>query len=172
MSWESPKIEMLIEFLSFHQNWEPSYVRQKLLSMLSTIYLREKATGRGEALLHNQYEFDSIHRTKMRYGHQLFVVKWRKVTGDVAGSAIKRVPTEQTDQEPWESDEVEEPVDLLDEADVPLIHVDDGNWFLLTDEDMELVRAAFPKEVDQFLREKVPIAVPCLLLLSLFYNAT
>lgn len=155
MSWESPKIEMLIDFLSFHQNWEPSFIRQKLLSMLSTIYLRVKATDRGEALLHNQYEFDSIQRMKMRYGRQLFVVKWRKVTNDVAGSDINRVPTEQTDLEPRGSDEVEESVDLLDEADAPLIHVDDGNWFLLTDEDMGLVRAAFPEEVDRFLREKV-----------------
>ncbi|OWM88286.1 flap endonuclease GEN-like 1 [Punica granatum] len=154
MSWESPKIEMLIDFLSLHQNWEPSYIRQKLFSMLSTIYLRDKAMDRGEDLLHGQYAFDSIQRVKMRYGHRFFVVKWKRAANDFAGSTIYRVHAEQASLEPQEFDEVEELVDLLDETDVPLVHVDDGNCFLLSDEDMELVRAAFPQEADRFLQEK------------------
>ncbi|KAK4747399.1 hypothetical protein SAY87_013985 [Trapa incisa] len=156
VSWESPKTEMLIDFLSFHQNWEPSFIRKKLFSMLSTIYLRNKAINREEFLLYDQYKFDSIQRSKMRYGHHLFVIRWRKITNDVTGSVMSGVPAEQqTDPRIPDSDEVEESVDLLDDANIPLIyHVDDENWFLLTDEDVELVRAAFPKEVDQFLREK------------------
>lgn len=116
--------------------------------MLSTIYLREVAAKKAKILLHKQYEFDSIQRIKTRYGHQFYVVKWRKSAQNIIvfdeNCASKDFSTPQ---------DIDECDDVYDE---PVIHVDDGECFLLTDEDMDLVKAAFPEEVDRFLWEKVP----------------
>nr|POF08927.1 flap endonuclease gen-like 1 [Quercus suber] len=43
ISWGSPNTEMLVDFLAFHQHWEPSYIRRMMLPMLSTVFLREMA---------------------------------------------------------------------------------------------------------------------------------
>lgn len=152
ISWGSPKTELLVDFLAFHQMWEPSYIRQRILPMLSTIYLREMATEPVKTLLYDQYEFDSIDRVKMRYGHQFYIIKWKK-----AAPARSDV-TNATASEEFNSQrviDVDDFVNQLDELDVPKIHVDGGCHFLLTDENMELVHAAFPEEVDRFLQEKV-----------------
>lgn len=45
--------------------------------------------------------------------------------------------------------------ELLDEPDVPQVLTDDGCCFLLTDEDIQLVSAAFPKETARFQEEQV-----------------
>ncbi|KAF8379409.1 hypothetical protein HHK36_028844 [Tetracentron sinense] len=153
LSWENPKIEPLVDFLSFHQRWEPSYVRQRMLPMLSTIFLREMASSTTERLLYGQYEFNSIQRVKVRFGHQLYVVSWKKAA-PAMNSVIHTIPTEESDLQQGGLMEVSESIDLLDEPDVPQIHVDDGCWFLLTDENMELVQAAFPEKVSSFLQEK------------------
>ncbi|KAJ0052624.1 hypothetical protein Pint_00336 [Pistacia integerrima] len=152
ISWESPKTEMVVDFLVFHQLWEPSYIRQRILPMLSTIYLREMATNPVKTLLYGQYEFHSIQRVKTRYGHQSYVVKWKKAAC-ATGNVMYAVPVEDSESH-QECMEVNESVDLLDESNSPQIYVDDGCWFLLTDEDMDLVHSAFPGEVDIFLREK------------------
>ncbi|XP_059634089.1 flap endonuclease GEN-like 1 [Cornus florida] len=152
VSWESPKTDFLVDYLSYHQHWEPSYTRQRMLPMLSTIFLRELASNPTNDMLYGQYEFDSIQRVKKRYGHQFYVVKWKKASCAM-GDAIYAVASEVSDTQ-HESREHDEPIDLLDEADVPQISVDDGHWFLLTDEDMDLVQAAFPEKVAQFLEEK------------------
>ncbi|CBI38844.3 flap endonuclease GEN-like 1 [Vitis vinifera] len=152
ISWESPKTEVLVDFLAYHQHWEPSYIRQRMLPMLSTIFFREKALNPTNTLLYGQYEFDSIQRVKVRFGHQFFVVKWKKAVHAMASVAYT-IPGD-SDIEQEKLTEVDESIDLLDECNVPQIHVDDGCWFLLTDENMDLVRAAFPEEVNRFLLEK------------------
>ncbi|TQE04542.1 hypothetical protein C1H46_009849 [Malus baccata] len=50
--------------------------------------------------------------------------------------------------------EVDESLSPLDESDVPTTDISGGCCFLLTDENMDLVHAAFPVEVDRFLQEK------------------
>ncbi|KAF5733000.1 flap endonuclease GEN-like 1-like isoform X2 [Tripterygium wilfordii] len=152
ISWGSPNTEMLVDFLVFHQHWEPAYIRQRMLPMLSTIYLREIETMPDRTLLCGQYEFDSILRVKMRYGHQVYVVKWKKAT-PIMGSALYPIPVEDSYIDEGVSIESDESTDLL-EDDAPQIHVDAGHCFLLTDENMELVSAAFPVEVDRFLKDK------------------
>lgn len=159
LSWGNPKIGTLVEFLSYHQRWEPSFVRQRMLPMLSTIFLREMASNPNNSLLLcDQYKFHSIQRVKVKYGHQFYLVKWNKAT-PYANDALYAITNEQADPQQSESDRVDESIDalddLLDEADVPHILVDDGTWFLLTDENKELVQAAFPDQVEQFLEEKV-----------------
>ncbi|CAN6711177.1 unnamed protein product [Malus baccata var. baccata] len=136
VSWESPKTEMLVQFLTYHQRWEPSYIRQRMLPRLSTIF-REMAKNPVKSLLYGQYdEFNSIDRLKIRYGHQFYV---------------------ESDMQQDDVMEVDESLSPLDESDVPTTDISGGCCFLLTDENMDLVHAAFPVEVDRFLQEKLNI---------------
>ncbi|TYK24473.1 flap endonuclease GEN-like 1 [Cucumis melo var. makuwa] len=153
LSWGSPRTELLVDFLVFHLQWEPSYIRQRMLPMLSTIFLREMANNPIQTLLFGQYEFDSILREKIRFGHSFYVVKWKK-----AVPAISNVMYEDSLGEfgtgPEDAIDVDEAVDLTDEFDSPKIHIQDGCSFLLTDENMELVGAAYPEQAAKFLQEK------------------
>ncbi|XP_019161085.1 PREDICTED: flap endonuclease GEN-like 1 isoform X2 [Ipomoea nil] len=78
ISWTNPKTEMLVDYLAYHQHWEPSYTRKRMLPMLSTLFLRDIASNSENLLLCGQYEFDYIKRVKTRYGHQFYVVIWKK----------------------------------------------------------------------------------------------
>ncbi|KAK8504120.1 hypothetical protein V6N13_132060 [Hibiscus sabdariffa] len=151
LEWGDPKTELVADFLSYHyQSWKPSYIRQRMLPMLSTMYLREMARNPNKSLLVGQYEFHSIQRVKIRYGHQSYVVKWKKAISDELSCAV---PVEQSNMEEEEFLEVdEEPIVLLDESIEPQIHVD-GCW-ILTDEIPELVHSAFPEEGAIFRQEK------------------
>ncbi|XP_011035441.1 PREDICTED: flap endonuclease GEN-like 1 isoform X2 [Populus euphratica] len=153
LSWRCPETEILVDFLDFHQHWEPSYVRQRMLPMLSTIYLREMAAKPEKTMLYGQYVFDSIQRVKIRYGHQCYVIRWRKVTS-TAGSIVCTNSVEEYDKPQEEIVEIDEFIDHLDEDTAPQIHVDDECCFLLTDENMELIRSAFPEDVERFWHEK------------------
>lgn len=156
--WQSPKTEMLVDLLAYRLSWKPSYIRQRMLSMLSTIFLREMASNPTKTLLYGQYEFDSVQRVKTRIGHQYFVVKWKKPSHAMISIdhtvTVEESDTQQEEPDAQQEEVMEESTDLLDEPNVPQIEINDGCLFLLTDEDMELVRAAFPKEVDRFLQEK------------------
>jgi len=140
---------MLIDFLNFHQRWDPSYIRRTMFPMMSTIFLRDMSTTpTGETLLFGQYEFDSVERVKMRYGYQFYVVKWKRAGVNINTS---KVPSNESSAQ-QDVVELDEMVDLLDDA--PEIHVD-GCSFLFTDENMDLVGTAFPAEVKSFLQEQV-----------------
>lgn len=146
LCWEAPNVDVLVDFLNYHQKWEPSYTRQRILPMLSTNFLREMASNPTDKLLHEQFVFDSIHRVKIKFGHQLYVVKWKKATPAAGNSTYTII-----------SEDSAECIHIIDEPDITEIQFSssDGCSFMLTDEDMELVRAAFPEKVNQFLREKV-----------------
>ncbi|AEE27345.1 Flap endonuclease GEN-like 1 [Arabidopsis thaliana] len=151
MSWGTPDTGMLVDLMVFKLHWDPSYVRKMLLPMLSTIYLREKARNNtGYALLCDQYEFHSIKCIKTRYGHQSFVIRWRKPKSTSGYS--------HSHSEPEESivvlEEEEESVDPLDGLNEPQVQNDNGDCFLLTDECIGLVQSAFPDETEHFLHEK------------------
>ncbi|KAM0945424.1 putative spleen exonuclease [Dioscorea sansibarensis] len=153
LRWDYPKVEHLVDFLTFNMQWEPSYIRQRMLPMLSTIYLREMAsTQNRDMLLYDQYEFHSIQRVKIRYGHRYYLVKWKRTTNSV-GYVNYATQSEHTEFKA-EALGATESTDLSDEPDVPRILIDDGCWFLLTDENIGLVQAAFPDKVDKFTQEK------------------
>uniref|UniRef100_A0A0D9XFT5 Flap endonuclease GEN-like 1 n=1 Tax=Leersia perrieri TaxID=77586 RepID=A0A0D9XFT5_9ORYZ len=172
LTWNEPNVEVLVDFLSFKQNWEPAYIRQRMLPMLSTIYLREMASSPSKSfLLYDQYKFHSIQRIKIRYGHPYYLVKWMKVTRSTISIDSPNKQTElegkndkvvvlDGDDEAVVSDEEEEATmdsqstELLDEPDVPQVLDDDKSWFLLTDEDIQLVNAAFPDEAQRFQEEQ------------------
>lgn len=124
-----------------------------MLPMLSTIFLREMPTHLAKSLLYEQYDFDSIDRVKVRYGHKSYVIKWRKAAmrlGSVSDTTLSRESGMQQD-----AVDIHETVDILDELDAPMIQLNEGCQFLFTDENVELIQAAFPEEVERFLREKV-----------------
>ncbi|XP_038876412.1 flap endonuclease GEN-like 1 isoform X2 [Benincasa hispida] len=153
LSWGSPRTEMLVDFLVFHLRWEPSYIRQRMLPMLSTIFLREMANNPIQTLLYGQYEFDSILREKIRYGHPFYVVKWKKAVPTLS-NVIYEGSSEGFGTGPDDAIDIDETVDLTDESDSPKIHIQDGCSFLLTDENIDLVGAAYPEQAANFLQEK------------------
>ncbi|XVE73935.1 hypothetical protein DITRI_Ditri11bG0158700 [Diplodiscus trichospermus] len=150
LAWRDPKTELIVDFIAYHQSWQRSYVRQQMLPMLSTMYLREMARNPNKTLLGGQYEFHSIQRVKIRYGHQSYVVKWKKAISDELSRAVSVEQSNMLEEECMEVGD--EPIDLLDESIDPQILVD-GCW-VLTDESPELVHSAFPEEVIKFRREK------------------
>ncbi|CAI8613083.1 unnamed protein product [Vicia faba] len=151
ISWERPKIELLIDFLNFHQNWDPSYIRRIMFPMMSTIFLREMATTTTtDSLLFGQFEFNSVKRVKTRYGYQIYVVKWKRAMGNIASKTLSSQSGTQEDA----IDVDDDTVDLLDDCDSPEICEEDGCSFLLTDENMDLVGAAYPEEVRRFWHEQ------------------
>ncbi|KAL6965098.1 hypothetical protein U1Q18_036153 [Sarracenia purpurea var. burkii] len=152
LAWENPKTEMLVDYLAFHQHWDPSYTRQRMLPILSTIFFREMASNPKPYLLYDQYGFDSIQRVKMRFGHKCFVVNWKKAA-PAMNNTIYSVAAEEINLQP-EANELDELIDPLDEVDTPQICLDGGCWYLSTDENIELVKAAFPDKVDLFFKEK------------------
>ncbi|KAL0397840.1 UNVERIFIED_CONTAM: Flap endonuclease GEN-like 1 [Sesamum calycinum] len=94
---------------------------------------------------------DCIQRVKIRYGHEFYVVNWKKAAS-VCTDVVCTIPEGSDTQQ--ESAELDESLDLLEETDVPYIHIDSGGCFLSTDEDIELVQKAFPQKAGQFLKEK------------------
>jgi flap endonuclease GEN len=167
LSWSKPDVEALVDLLSYKQNWEPSYIRQRMLPMLSTIYLREVASSPSTPLLLcDQYEFGSIQRIKIRHGHPYYLVKWKRATRGMNSNMSSKKPVTEgetcseimvLDEDDDEDEVVCESAELLDEPDVPQVLIDDGCSFLLTDEDIQLVGAAFPKETARFQEEQVCI---------------
>ncbi|KAH6789509.1 5'-3' exonuclease family protein [Perilla frutescens var. frutescens] len=150
VQWASPDTGMLVDYLAYQQNWEPSYIRQRLLPMLSTIYLRDMASCPTSNLLYGLYKFHGIQRVKIRYGHQSYVVKWKKAATSL-NDAVHPIPEESDLQSAVDLDES---LDLVEDTDGPYIHIDNGDGSLSTDEDMELVQKAFPEEAYQFLKDK------------------
>ncbi|KAK3129676.1 hypothetical protein QOZ80_6BG0483170 [Eleusine coracana subsp. coracana] len=164
LSWNKPDVEALVDLLTYKQNWEPSYIRQTMLPMLSTIYLRDMASSPSTPLLlYDQYEFHSVQRIKIRYGYPYYLVKWKRATrGMISSVSTKKSDMEGemneeiviSDDEEEEATMASESPELLDEPDVPQVLSDDSCTFLLTDEDIQLVSAAFPKEAKRFQEEQ------------------
>ncbi|VAI20018.1 unnamed protein product [Triticum turgidum subsp. durum] len=165
LEWNEPKVDDLVDLLTYMQNWEPSYVRQHMLPMLSTIYLRRMASSPCKSLLLcDQYEFHSIQRIKIKHGHPYYLVKWKRATGGiVSGGASHNKPELDgeshaevvvlDDDEEEEEEEATvniESADSLDEPDLPQVLRDDDQVYLLTDEDIQLVSAAFPNDARRF----------------------
>ncbi|KAL6845983.1 hypothetical protein ACP4OV_023431 [Aristida adscensionis] len=163
LSWNKPDVEALVDFLTYTQNWEPSYIRQRMLPMLSTIYLREVASSLSKpSLLCDQYEFHSIQRIKIRYGYPYYLVKWKSATHVLSSNVSTEKPEMEgevgtgvmvLDDDDDDDDAVAcESPEMLDEPDVPQVCTDDSS--LLTDEDIQLVTVAFPEETQRFQEEQ------------------
>ncbi|KAI3693338.1 hypothetical protein L6452_33173 [Arctium lappa] len=148
ISWKKPNTETLVDYVAYKLNWEPSFIRQKLFPLLSTVFLRSIAKNQETDSLFGQYEFDFIQRTKMRFGHTFYVVIWKK-SAKTVDDRIHKTRSEEGD---GVEKDLDEPDDVFDEPDVTNVRVDNG--CLMTDENMDLVIAAYPEKVDQFMQEK------------------
>jgi flap endonuclease GEN len=127
-----------------------------MLPMQSTIYLRKIADNPSieQPLLCKQYEFDTIQRVKIERGHPYYLVKWRRAISSnkfVERSSEESIIVEQTD--PIEINDPDD--DLFDKPVLPELIGDDKSWYVLTDENLELVQAAFPKAVERFHEKQV-----------------
>lgn len=155
--WNKPDMGRLVDFLTYHQKWQPSYIRRRTLPILSTIFFRQIGLNPNkDMLLADQYQFHSILRVKIKHGHPCYLIKWKK-----AGcTTIAVIDTQDTSSN--EAVEIEESgdndlrefSDIVEEPDAPEIFVEAGSWYLLTEENIELVQAAFPEVVEQFMEEK------------------
>lgn len=138
ISWKNPNTEMLIDFISFKLNWEPSFTRHKLFPFLSTIFLRNTAKNQETEVFFGQYAFDFIQRTKIRFGHMFYVVTWSKYAQIVNNNV------------PFEESQIQEE----DDENVNNVCVDKDNGCVMTDENMDLVMAAYPEKVHHFIQQK------------------
>ncbi|VAI20019.1 unnamed protein product [Triticum turgidum subsp. durum] len=148
LEWNEPKVDDLVDLLTYMQNWEPSMASSPCKSLL----------------LCDQYEFHSIQRIKIKHGHPYYLVKWKRATGGiVSGGASHNKPELDgeshaevvvlDDDEEEEEEEATvniESADSLDEPDLPQVLRDDDQVYLLTDEDIQLVSAAFPNDARRF----------------------
>ncbi|KAM0878937.1 hypothetical protein ACQ4PT_034574 [Festuca glaucescens] len=101
-------------------------------------------------------------RIKIRYGHPYYLVKWKRATrGMLSGGVSDKKPELDGESEAevivLDDDDGEEEAtvncesaDSLDEPELPQVLRDDNGTFLLTDEDIQLVDAAFPNEARRF----------------------
>lgn len=163
LSWKNLQIDALVDFLAYYLNWKPCYARQCILPILSTIFLREKASDpKDDMLLFGQYKFHSIHREKVRYKFACYVVKWKRDMPNLPVSA-ENGPFEESDALPIVETSVTNGLhpSLDDEPDIPEVLIEEGCSFLLSEENTILVESAFPNEVSRYLREKVryPISI-------------
>ncbi|XP_078446083.1 5'-3' exonuclease family protein [Wolffia australiana] len=152
LQWREPKMEDLADFMSYYLNWNPSYTRQRVLPMLTTIFLRQAADHPGrESLLCSQYKFHSIQRKKTRFSHPFYVVKWKRLPPSLTSPSVELPGGQPVD---FPSSETDESTGISEEEEPPSILLDGGSWFLVTDENVQLVKAAFPGEVSRFLEDK------------------
>nr|GEV62864.1 flap endonuclease GEN-like 1 [Tanacetum cinerariifolium] len=147
MSWKNPNTEMLIDYIAFKLSWEPSFTRQKLFPFLSTILLRNIAKHQVTELLYGQYKVDFIQRTKIRYGHTFYVVTWKK-----PAQAVDNNNYTTPFKEPQVLEDDDELILISDDSDGTNVRVDNG--CLTTDENMDLVMAAYPEKVNHFMQQK------------------
>uniref|UniRef100_A0A7N0SZL6 Flap endonuclease GEN-like 1 n=1 Tax=Kalanchoe fedtschenkoi TaxID=63787 RepID=A0A7N0SZL6_KALFE len=162
LSWKCPSTEMLVEYLSYHLLWEPSYTRQRMLPMFSTIFLRERVTNSINTLLCEQYEFDYIQRIKMKLGQKLYVVKWTKAGNSSnlnhkspSGEFVERQEDILAElEEDIQTIDADESTELFSDSSAPVFQVIDGSISFTTDENIELVQAAFPGKVERFNQEQ------------------
>lgn len=165
LSWKNLQVDALVDFLAYYLNWKPCYARQCILPILSTVFLREKASNpRDDMLLFGQYKFHSIYREKVRYKSPCYVVKWKRDMPNLAVST-ESVPFEQSNALPEVETSVsnDELCPLDDEPDIPEVLIEGGCSFLLSDENSKLVESAFPDEVSRFLRKNVSNPISLLL---------
>jgi flap endonuclease GEN len=113
-----------------------------MLPMQSAMYLRKIADNPSidQPLLCKPYELDTIRRVKIPHGHPYYMVKWRRAISNnkfVDRSSEESTIAEQTD--PIDTNYLDD--DLLDESVLPEVGRDDQSWYILTDENLELVQA-------------------------------
>ncbi|KAH7301809.1 hypothetical protein KP509_23G044300 [Ceratopteris richardii] len=155
LTCKSPNLEALEEFLEMQLHWEKSYVRRKLLPLLSFYCLRETAAMRSSPnpfirapSINGIYVPHSIQRIKILFSKPLYRLRWAQSTAT-------------NSQDDW--------LDLYMPPNSYIANLDDGldlmvsdlqterignNLLFTTDEDMMLVKYAYPDIVLEFEKEQ------------------
>ncbi|MCO5559023.1 hypothetical protein L7F22_012615 [Adiantum nelumboides] len=151
LAWKSPRVEALEEFLKEHLRWDKVYVRQKLLPLLSFYCLKDTAAMRSVASpsflapsIQGIYVPHSIQRIKILFAKPLYRLRW---TRSKAAS----------NQEDWLGLYMSLSLhDKMADDDLDIMKSDlqkenlDNNLLFTTDEDMTLVKEAYPELVVRF----------------------
>lgn len=103
-----------------------------VLSILSAIFLREMVASPIKTLLYERYEFHSLLRIKITYGHSFYWVKCITVASALE-SVMYTIPIEKSDRE-QDVIKSHESLKLLQMPNVPEIHIGEKvHFYLLTD---------------------------------------
>ena len=154
LAWKHPKLEALESFLEGHLHWGKAYVRQKVLPLLSYYCLREKASMRSSAPSHSinptingLYVPHSIQRIKILFSKPLYRLRWTLTTKNV--DDWLGLNLNNSSQEKRSSDELDVMVSDLETERL------DNNLMFTTDEDMMLLKEAYPDIVLEFEKGQV-----------------
>eukprot|EP00249_Psilotum_nudum_P036985 c920_g1_i1 orf=520-2589(-) len=155
LSRQAPQMEALEIFLGEHLHWDFIYVRQKVLPLLSQIWLQERANMKKaksemlpcyRGLLNGLYFPDSIERTKIFYSRPLYRLRWKQtahVDEDWLGLSLNQSKDQRIDGGGGLDDLEERRIGLASEFVDSCMH-------FTTDEDMTLVKDACPELVEIF----------------------
>lgn len=169
-------MELLEDFLHINLHWDTSFVRQRMLPLLSTICLKGLAArNQSEAKMWNDYPFEntilgrfiphSIKRIKVEKSREFYLLQWTSLASSTGcnwlGNQTKNSSQEQT------SVSLGNLTDLLPDTDCDInqtvdvdtipIEAEQGNDEVVfaTVEDINLVEAACPELVEAFEQEQV-----------------
>uniref|UniRef100_A0A7I4ACV3 Flap endonuclease GEN-like 1 n=1 Tax=Physcomitrium patens TaxID=3218 RepID=A0A7I4ACV3_PHYPA len=175
IKWRIPKMELLEDFLHINLHWDTSFVRQRMLPLLSTICLKGLAArNQSEAKMWNDYPFEntilgrfiphSIKRIKVEKSREFYLLQWTSLASSTGcnwlGNQTKNSSQEQT------SVSLGNLTDLLPDTDCDInqtvdvdtipIEAEQGNDEVVfaTVEDINLVEAACPELVEAFEQEQ------------------
>lgn len=162
LAWKSPRIESLEEFLGDHLLWDKAYVRRKLLPLLSFYCLKDTvairnlgSSGRMAPSINGMYVPHSIQRVKILFSKPLYRLRWRAADTQEDWLCLKSLSSS---QEKKVDDDLDMMVSELQTENL------DNHLLFTTDEDMMLVKEAYPDLVSRFEQEQVRICSPQLYL--------
>ncbi len=169
IKWHTPNLEGLEKFLALHLYWEPHYVRQRVLPLLSHTCLKAMALREGseqrpsavestEEMINGLFTPHSIERIKVDHFKPYYMLRWQCLAGHPSDDEWLGVGRKNSQS--FKRDELEqEQVGLDDDANACTINVETGDLggqcVFTTNENMELVKEACPKLVEAFLQDQV-----------------
>jgi flap endonuclease GEN len=168
IKWHTPNLEGLEKFLALHLYWEPYYVRQRVLPLLSHACLKAMALREGseqrpiavestEEMINGLFTPHSIERIKVDHFKPYYMLRWQCLGGHPSDD--EWLGLGRKNSQSFKRDELEqEQVGLDDDANACTINVETGDLgsqcVFTTNENMELVKEACPKLVEAFLQDQ------------------
>ncbi|KAH9315298.1 hypothetical protein KI387_023925, partial [Taxus chinensis] len=161
LSWHAPQMDFLEDFLGHHLYWHRPYTRWKILPLCSVLVLRRMAADKAEVnapdkswLLYNRYTPHSIERVKVRYSQSFYVLKWKHVKAESANDDWLCLKSKVFQLQKRKAKICNFQIGCDEDFHAVEVDTIKGGLFISTDEDMELVRSACPKLVENFEYEK------------------
>lgn len=165
----TPNLEGLEKFLALHLYWEPYYVHQRVLPLLSHTCLKVMALREGseqrpsavesaEEMINGLFTPHSIQRIKVDHFKPYYMLRWQCLAGHPSDDEWLGLGRKNSQSFKRHESEQEQ-VGLDDDANACTINVETGDLgsqcVFTTNENMELVKEACPKLVEAFLQDQV-----------------